>query len=126
MIRFLVVCGAGGLGSGLRYLIALWAGERLGTAFPYGTLIVNVIGSFAMALAMEVSLRVVDFPPNLRLAITTGLLGGFTTYSSFNFESTTLALDGQFARGFANVAITLVACAAAGLLGFALARKLTG
>lgn len=126
MIRFLVVCGAGGLGSGLRYLISLWAGESIGRSFPYGTLIVNVLGSFAMALVLEGSLRVADFPPNLRLALTTGLLGGFTTYSSFNFESTTLVLDGQLARGFANVAITLVACAAAGLLGLAIARKLTG
>ena len=126
MIRFLIVCGAGGLGSGLRYLISMWAGERIGWTFPYGTLIVNVVGSFAMALVMEVSLRVADFPPNLRLAITTGLLGGFTTYSSFNLESTTLVLDGNVTRGFANVAITLVACSIAGLLGLWIARRLTG
>ena len=126
MTRFLIVCGAGGLGCGVRYLISLWAGERIGTAFPYGTLLVNVIGSFLMALLLEGSLRVVDFPPNLRLALTTGFLGGMTTYSSFNYETTTLVLEGQAVRGLANIAITLIGCVAAGLVGLLLARKLTG
>ncbi|MEO8701876.1 MAG: CrcB family protein [Kofleriaceae bacterium] len=122
MTRFLIVFGAGGLGCGARYLVNLWVGER---SFPVATLIVNVVGSFAMGLAIALSLRLADFPANLRLAITTGFLGGLTTYSAFNSESTTLALGGDYLRAFANVAITLVACAAAGLLGLALARALT-
>ena len=126
MIRFLIVCGSGALGCGLRYVISMWAGERIGIAFPYGTLIVNVLGSFLMALGMELSLLLVDFPPNLRLAITTGLMGGLTTYAAFNYESTTLVLDGHALRGLANIGITLVGCVAAGLLGLVLARKLAG
>jgi len=122
--RFLIVCGAGGLGCGVRYLISMWAGGRIGTAFPYGTLIVNVLGSFLMALLLELSLRIVDFPPNLRLALTTGFLGGMTTYSSFNYETTTLVLEGQAVRGLANIAITLIGCVGAGLLGLLVARKL--
>jgi len=122
--RFLIVCGAGGLGCGVRYLISMWAGGRIGTAFPYGTLIVNVLGSFLMALLLELSLRIVDFPPNLRLALTTGFLGGMTTYSSFNYETTTLVLEGQAVRGLANLGITLIGCVGAGLLGLLVARKL--
>jgi fluoride exporter len=122
--RFLIVCGAGGVGCGLRYLISLWANERLGTVLPYGTLIVNVVGSFLMALIVEASLRMTSFPDELRLALTTGFLGGLTTYSSFNYETTSL-LDDDLVRGIANIGITLVGCLVAGVLGLVLARKLT-
>lgn len=126
MERFLIVCGAGAVGCGLRYVISMWAGERFGTAFPYGTLIVNLVGSFAIALVLELSIRVADFSPNLRLALTTGFLGGLTTYSSFNFESTTLLTTGHALRGITNIAITVAGCLAAGLLGLALARRVAG
>jgi fluoride exporter len=121
--RFLIVCGAGAVGCGARYLVALWAGQRFGTAFPYGTLIVNVVGSFAIALVLELSIRIAAFPPNLRLALATGFMGGFTTYSAFNYESTALLLDKSFARAAANLAITVVGCLLAGLLGLWTARR---
>jgi fluoride exporter len=126
MGRFLLVCGAGGLGCGVRYLIALWIGSR---PFPYATLVVNVVGSFLLALVLEASLRVASFPPNLRLALTTGFLGGLTTYSTFNYETTALAAQGMSARAILNVALyvggTLIGCIVAGLLGLWLARRLT-
>jgi fluoride exporter len=122
--RLAIVCGAGAVGCGARYLISVWAGQRFGTSFPYGTLIVNVLGSFVIALVMEISLRSAEFSPNLRLALTTGLMGGFTTYSSFNYESTQLMLGGSALRGFANIAITVIACLGAGLLGLVLARRI--
>ena len=125
MTRVLIVFGAGGLGCVARYLISLWAGERFGTAFPHGTLIVNLIGSFLIALVLEISLRVASFPDELRLALTTGFIGSFTTYSSFNFETTTLAQTDNFAGAATNVAATLVGCLAAGLLGLLLARAVT-
>lgn len=117
--------GAGGVGCTLRYLISLWAGDRFGTAFPYGTLIVNVIGAFLMTFFVELSLRLADFPDDLKLALTTGLLGGLTTYSAFNHESSALALDGETTRSLVNVGATLIGCAIAGLLGLGLARLLT-
>lgn len=126
MQRFLIVCGAGALGCGARYLISIWMQERFGGKFPYGTLLVNILGAFLIALVMELSIRIADFPPNLRLALTTGLLGGLTTYSSFNYETTQLAMSGATGRALANVAITVVACLGAGLLGLALARKFAG
>jgi len=122
--RFLAVCGAGAVGSGLRYLVGLGAAAKMPASFPYGTLIVNLVGSFVIALVMEIAIRSVDFSPTLRVAITTGLIGGLTTYSSFNYESSQLLLNGQVARGIANVAITLIGCFVMGVLGLALARRL--
>lgn len=123
MQRFLVVCGAGAIGCGLRYLVGLGA-ARIPQSFPYGTLIVNLVGSFLIALVMEIAIRNVDFSPTLRLALTTGFLGGLTTYSAFNYESSQMILNGQVARGVANVVITLVGCFLLGLLGLALARRI--
>lgn len=116
-LRVLIVFLAGGAGCVVRYLVALWIGPR---AFPYATLVVNLVGSFLIALILETSLRVASFPPNLRLALTTGFMGGLTTYSSFNYETTTLAPT----RAVINVGATLIGCLLAGLFGLWLARRL--
>jgi CrcB protein len=121
--RFLIVCGAGALGCGARYLISLWIGAR---AFPYATLAVNLVGSFAIALVLELSIRLAGFPPNLRLALATGFLGGLTTYSSFNYEATALLEGGQILRGLLYIGATAFGCLAAGVLGLVLARRLAG
>lgn len=121
MERFLIVCGAGALGCGARYLISLWIGAR---AFPYATLAVNLAGSFAIALVLELSIRLAGFPPNLRLALATGFLGGLTTYSSFNYEATALLEGGQVLRGLIYAGATAFGCLAAGVLGLLLARRL--
>lgn len=125
MERFLIVCGAGAVGCGSRYLVSLWAAARFGTKLPYGTLIVNIVGSFLIALVMEVSIRSTGFNPNVRLALTTGFMGGLTTYSSFNYETTALLFNGSTMRGIANIALTLIGCLLAGLLGLFLARRFT-
>ncbi len=124
MERFLIVCGAGAVGCGLRYVISLWAAQRIGTAFPYGTLIVNLVGSFLIALILEYSIHKTSFPPNLRIALTTGFMGGLTTYSSFNYETTSLLATGHATRGLLNIGITLIGCLAFGYLGLLLARRL--
>ena len=126
MERFLWICFAGALGTGARYLIGLWAGEKLGTAFPYGTFIVNLSGCFLIALVIQAALNMAAFPPTLRLALTTGFMGGLTTYSSFAYETTRLAQDGAIGAAFLNFALTTVACFAAVLLGLAAAQRLTG
>jgi fluoride exporter len=123
--RFLIVCGAGAVGCGTRYAISLWSARRFGTAFPYGTLIVNVLGSFLIALVLETAARKAAFPPNLRLGLTTGFLGGMTTYSSFNYETTALASGGNTARALLNIGITVVGCLVAGYLGILLARRIS-
>jgi CrcB protein len=126
MERVLIVFAAGGVGCVVRYLIGMWAARRLDPAFPYGTLIVNVIGSFLIAFVLELSLRIASFPPNLRLALTTGFMGGLTTYSAFNYETTSLATTGSTGKAVINIAVTVVSCIFAGLAGLWVARRLTG
>ena len=121
MTRVLIVFGAGGLGSVARYLVGLAVGPR---GFPYATLIVNLVGSCLIALVLQLALSRHDFSANLRIALTTGFMGGFTTYSSFNFETTKLILDGQPARGLVNAGVTLVGAFAAGMLGLWVARRI--
>ena len=122
MERFFWICLAGALGTGLRYLVSLWAGARLGTSFPYATLIVNVVGCFLIAVTMQAATSIATFSPNLRLAITTGFLGGLTTYSTFGYETTKLVQDGARGAALVNFVVTTVACFAAVLLGLALTR----
>jgi len=126
MERFLWICFAGALGTGVRYLVGVWAGQRLGASFPYGTLIVNVAGCFLIALITHAALSMASFSPTVRLALTTGFLGGLTTYSSFAYETTRLAQDGAIGAAFLNFGITTVACFGAVLLGLALAQRIFG
>src|SRR5687768_13108473 len=126
MIRFLLVCLGGALGSGARYLVSLGAAAAFGIAFPYGTLIVNLAGSFLVAFLMHVSMTGEILSPEWRLLLTTGVMGGFTTYSAFNEETLSYFRAGAWGMGTLNVAATLVGCLAAGLAGFALARLIVG
>lgn len=126
MDRFLWICFAGAFGTGARYLVGLWAGKALGTTFPFGTLIVNVVGCFLIAFVMQISLSTTLLSPTARLTLTTGFMGGLTTYSSFNFESTRLLQEGAWGTGLLNVGVTLSVCFVAGLLGLLVARKLVG
>jgi CrcB protein len=125
MERFLWICLAGAAGTGARYLLAVWSAQRLGSAFPYGTFLVNVIGCFVIAGIMHAALTL-NWPPTLRAAMTIGFLGGFTTYSSFNYETMRLVEEGAIATAGVNVVMTLVAGWTAGWLGLVAARELLG
>ena len=126
MTRFLLICFAGAVGTGARYLVGLWAGRTLGAGFPYGTLIVNVVGCFLIAAITHVALSTTLLSPTARLALTTGLMGGLTTYSSFNLDTTRFFQERAWVMGFANVGATLLVCFAAGLAGLACARRVFG
>jgi CrcB protein len=125
MRTFLVICAAGALGTGARYAVQSWAVRALGAAFPYGTLLVNWTGSFAMSLLMQLALGTSLISPTLRLALATGFLGGFTTYSAFNHETLSLVEQGQAARAALYACLTLLGCGAAGVLGIVLGRWLS-
>ena len=88
MQRLFWVCFAGALGTGVRYLIGIWAGQRFESAYPVATLMVNLVGCFLIAIVMQLSLHLGSFPPGLRVVLTTGFMGGLTTYSAFNYETT--------------------------------------
>lgn len=126
MTRFLLVCLGGALGSGARYLVALWAATALGAGFPFGTLIVNLAGSFLLAFVMHASTSTDLVSADMRLLLTTGVMGGFTTYSTFNYETTGYLREGAWAAGAVNIAATVIGCLAAGFAGLALARALFG
>ena len=123
MERFFWICLAGAAGTGTRYLIALWAAQRFGSSFPYGTLIVNVTGCFLIAVIMQVAIAT-SWSPTLRSALTIGYIGGLTTYSSFNYETTRLLQDGAPDVAALNAIVTLVGCVAAGWLGLIASRQL--
>ena len=123
-MRLLWVCLGGAMGSGARYLVAGWVLRALGPGFPYGTLAVNLLGSFMLAALMHVGLTTELMSPNVRLALTTGVMGGFTTYSTFSYETLRYFQEGAWAIGAVNVGVTVVACLLACLLGFASARWL--
>ena len=117
-VSFLVVGAGGAIGSCARYAIGLWTQARGWTEFPWATLIVNVVGCFLITFVFGV----LTSGSNLRLFLTTGVMGGLTTYSTFDYETTRFLQQGATASAFANIALTLVACFVAGLLGIALAR----
>jgi CrcB protein len=119
------ICLAGGLGTGTRYLVGVWASERYGTAFPYGTLIVNVAGCFLIAALMQTAINASTLSPTLKLVLATGFLGGLTTYSSFAFETVKLAQAGSRQAAVLNFGLTSLACFAAVLLGFGAALLLS-
>ncbi len=119
--------GVGGMvGSVARYLLATLVMKLAGSGFPVGTLTVNVVGSFLLGVVMAVALHGGAIGPGLQLGLTTGLLGGFTTYSAFNFETLRLIEQRSWMLAGLNVASTLAGCLVAGWLGWAGAAWVLG
>ncbi|MGD9891929.1 MAG: fluoride efflux transporter CrcB [Dehalococcoidia bacterium] len=88
----LVLLG-GALGSGARYLVSVWLLERFGGGFPWGTLTVNVIGSFLIGVIATLADERAVIGPSARVFLIVGVLGGFTTFSSFSLETLRLLED---------------------------------
>jgi CrcB protein len=125
MERLFWICVAGAAGTGTRYLVALWAAQRLGSAFPYGTLIVNLVGCFIIAALMHGALTL-GWSAAFRSTLAIGFVGGLTTYSSFNYDTMRLFEEGAPATAFVNITVTLLGGLIAGWLGLAAARGLLG
>jgi fluoride exporter len=126
MVRFLWICLGGALGTGARYLVSGWTLQALGSAFPWGTLAVNLAGSFLLAGLMALGVESSLFSPTLRLALATGVMGGFTTYSTFSYETMRSLQEGAWGTALVNVLVTVVGCLAACWLGWVVARRLLG
>jgi CrcB protein len=124
--RLLWVTLGSALGGALRYVLSQLALRWFGTSFPFGTLGVNLIGSFLIGLIMHVGLSSSLITPTLRLFLTTGVMGGLTTYSAFNYETLALLREGSWEIGALNVAVTVLGCLAAGIAGLAAGRVLVG
>jgi len=126
MTRFLLVGLAGALGTWVRYLVGLGAMRVLGAGFPYGTLIVNLLGCFLIAGVVQTALTTTFISPTMNLTLTTGFLGGLTTYSSFNLQTTQLLQSRAWSSAIANFGLTVVGCFLAGLLGVVVAKRAFG
>lgn len=123
----LLVMGGGALGSALRHLVQVGGARVLGAFLPWGTLAVNVVGS--LLLGVVVALATAQTPslsPQARLLLGTGVLGGFTTYSSFNAELLQTLEAGQLGKAALYLFVTIAAALAAGALGLWLGRSLQG
>ncbi|MFQ3630210.1 fluoride efflux transporter CrcB [Roseiflexus sp.] len=96
MTNILAIAVGAAIGANLRYSLSLWAAQRWGASFPYGTLLVNVIGSFVIGFVLVLATTRLSLSEPMRLLIVTGLLGGFTTFSSLSFEAYTLITNGSW------------------------------
>lgn len=125
-MRWLWIGLGGAGGTLLRYAISLWAPRLFGTTFPAATLVVNLLGSFLIGAIMHVGLTTTMISPTTRLALTTGVMGGLTTYSTFNYETIQLVRSGAWAVGVLNVGVTFVGCLVAGVLGLVVGKAIVG
>ncbi len=121
MRELLLVCAGGAVGSGLRFLVSSALLRATGPAFPWGTLVVNGLGSFAIGAVMQGALQG-QVGPGLRVLLAAGVLGGFTTFSSFSWETLRLLQAGQSGLALANVGGNLVLSLVAVALGMMLVR----
>ncbi len=126
MERFIYICLGGAIGTGLRYLTSGVAARWLGADFPYGTLIVNVVGSFLIGLIQQVGTASLLIPEPTRLFLTVGIMGGLTTYSSFSYETVRLVEIGAWGQAWVNVLVTTALCLGVCLLGIAVGRLIVG
>lgn len=122
-MRFLLIAVCGGAGSLARYLAGTAVTARYGSRFPWGTLVVNVTGSFLIGLIMTLLTEKVAISPNWRFALVVGFLGGYTTFSSFEWETYAAIRAGGFWIGALNVIGSVLLGYAAVWLGSTFARR---
>lgn len=124
MMNYIVVFAGGGIGSVARYMVATWIGQRWGRSFPFGTFIVNVSGSFLIGLLMTLMAERFLENPEWRLLIVVGGLGGYTTFSTFEYETGKLMAAGELIYAALNIVLSVIAGFAALKLGEVIARSI--
>jgi len=123
IVPYLIVFLGAGVGGALRHGVNVGSARLFGFGFPFGTLIVNVAGSFAMGLLAGYFLLRPGYSQELRLFLTTGVLGGFTTFSAFSLDTALLVERHAYALAAAYVACSVAASIVALFLGLALFRS---
>jgi CrcB protein len=126
MNRYVLIALGAVLGANARYLIGVWAGERFGAGFPYGTLIVNVTGGFVLGFLIAAAAGRLNVSGELRLFLAVGFLGAYTTFSSFAVETLTLLQNGSVWKGVINVFANNIIGLISAFLGATLARLVGG
>jgi len=122
--QLLAIAGGGALGAVLRFAMSSAIYRILGREFPYGTLAVNVLGSLLMGFLFVVLVERLALSAEWRAALLIGLLGAFTTFSTFSFETLALFESGQLFKAFLNIILSVCLCLAATWLGLSLGRQL--
>ncbi len=124
MKDFLAISVAAILGANLRYLLSRVAAQEFGPIFPYGTLIINVLGSFIVGLFVIWTTERMLLDPRWRLLVVVGFCGSFTTFSGYAFETMSFFQSGQWTLMAANILGHNLLCLGAALAGMALARAM--
>ena len=126
MIAYLCIAIGSALGGAARYGITLWAARAWGETFPWGTLLINILGSFVIGLVFNLTMPDGPLPANAnaRLFVMAGLCGGFTTFSAFSLQALLLLRDGEWLPALAYMLGSVVLCLAAVLLGHWLAARI--
>jgi fluoride exporter len=123
LVSIAAVAAGGALGSVLRFLVSGWFLTRFGPGFPWGTFAVNISGSFAIGFVVQLATSRADFSPYLRLLLVPGILGGYTTFSAFAYETYGLGTAGFPIQSIAYAAGSVVAGVAAAYAGVAVVRS---
>jgi CrcB protein len=121
---FWAVAVGAALGGVARYYLASALQQRLGATFPWGTLVVNVTGSLLLGVLIRYALATPTVSVEMRALLTTGFCGGYTTFSTYSYETATLLEDGQYGRAGAYALGSVVVALGATFAGFILAREL--
>ncbi|WP_454287004.1 fluoride efflux transporter CrcB [Rhizobium arsenicireducens] len=124
MTQILLVAAGGAVGSVCRYLVGVWALRLMGPSFPWGTVTVNIVGSFAIGMLAELIVARFGASAELRLLLITGFLGGFTTFSAFALDAVTLFERGASLALMAYLILSIAATIAAAFAGIGLMRSL--
>ena len=124
MRQLLAIAVGGAVGSLLRFWMSNWVHLVAGRSFPYGTLAVNVLGCLVMGFLFVLFIDRLTDSPVLRAGILIGVLGGFTTFSSFSIETFNLIEQGSWAKAMANMGASLMLCVGATWIGVLLGRQL--
>ncbi len=119
MLGLLFVALGGAIGSATRYLMSGWFAAQFGPAFPYGTFVINVSGSFIIGLFLAFAQERVSLSPYWRLFFAVGVLGGYTTFSTFEYESIRLLQDGEMLLGVGYLVGSVVIGAIGAVAGIA-------
>jgi CrcB protein len=124
MNRFLLISLGAILGANARYLVGLWAAQRFGTAFPYGTAIVNITGSLVLGFLLAWGSIRTGLSPEMRLFAAVGFLGAYTTFSSFAVESLLQAENVSLVSALSNIIVNNGLGIGAAAIGMWVARTL--
>jgi len=126
MYTVLLVAGAGALGAVSRYGVSLWALRAFGDRLPFGTLLVNVVGCLLLGFLLQAGIESPGLSREVKVALGTGFLGSFTTFSTFGVQTVRLAERGEWGSALLNVALNVVVGIGCAWLGILAARRVLG